>query len=347
MLAMQGRPDFRLYHGNALDVLAGLLAADIARAPADGDWLRPDVVLVPQFSMRRWLQQALAEATGICANLRFLTPGEFVDLALDANLGPAPAADRLDPDTLRWHVLREVERRPPPALARFLDDGDIAKAWSLANALADTYEKYQAWRRDWLRAWEQRPPKDDWEATLWRNIARDRAHRARRIGDYLARFGDRGAESPAGLPPRLFVFACQNVSPDVLQMIASQARAGTQHFYLHSPARGFWGDIGRWSRYAPADDDAYLGDGTTTDAPNPLLAAWGQAGRDFVAMLVGGDVATPSFDVAPFVEPVRHTLLGRMQADLLDNRAPLHGNTDAAWPRAQVDTRDASLQFHA
>lgn len=340
---MQGRPDFRLYHGNALDVLAGLLAAEIARPPADGDWLRPDVVLVPQFSMRRWLQQALAEATGICANLRFLTPGEYIDLALDANLGPAPDTERLDPDTLRWHVLRELERRPPAAVDRFLDRADPRKPWSLANALADTFEKYQAWRRDWLRAWEQRAPKDDWEAALWRSIARDKAHRARRIGDYLARFGREGSETPTGLPPRLFVFACQNVSPDVLQVIASQARAGTQHFYLHSPARGFWGDLARWSRYAPADDDAYLGN----DAPNPLLSAWGQAGRDFVAMLVGGDIATPSFDLAPFVEPEHNTLLGRMQADLLDNRASLHANTDAAWPRPQVDRNDTSLQFHA
>lgn len=343
---MQGRPDFRLYHGNALDVLARLLAAEIVRPAADGDWMRPDIVLVPQFSMRRWLQQALAEATGICANLRFLTPGEFVDLALDENLGVAPAADRLDPDTLRWNVLRELQRRPPAALTRFLDGADPRKPWSLANALADTFEKYQAWRRDWLHAWEQRAPKDDWEAALWRNIARDKAHRARRIGDYLARFGREGAETPTGLPPRMFVFACQNVSPDVLQVIASQSRAGTQHFYLHSPARGFWGDIGRWARYAPADDDAYLGGGDDAQ-PNPLLAAWGQAGRDFVAMLVGGDIVAPSFDVAPFVEPVRETLLGRMQADLLDNRAPLRANDEAAWPRAQVDAHDASLQFHA
>jgi exodeoxyribonuclease V gamma subunit len=180
---MQGRPDFRLYHGNALDVLAGLLAAEVARLPADGDWLRPDVVLVPQFSMRRWLQQALAEATGICANLRFLTPGEFVDLVLDANLGPAPAADRLDPDTLRWHVLRELQRRPPPALAHFLDasDHDPRKPWSLANALAETFEKYQAWRRDWLLGWERRAPADDWQASLWRTVARRLQHRARRI----------------------------------------------------------------------------------------------------------------------------------------------------------------------
>ena len=88
---MHGRPasprkvvgsDFRLYHSSALEVLAGLLAEQVAELPADGDWLRPDVVLVPQFSMRRWLQQVLAERLGICANLKFLTPGEFVDFAL-------------------------------------------------------------------------------------------------------------------------------------------------------------------------------------------------------------------------------------------------------------------------
>ncbi|HMB43145.1 MAG TPA: exodeoxyribonuclease V subunit gamma, partial [Luteimonas sp.] len=340
---MPAASDFRLYHSNALEVLAGLLAAAVASVPDDGDWMRPDVVLVPQASMRRWVQQALAERLGICANLQLLTPGEFVDRALDANLGPAPAADRLAPDALRWHLLQALQQAPPAALASFLRDGDAVKAWSLAGALADTYEKYQAWRRDWLLGWERRAPADDWQASLWRTIARGRQHRARRIDAYLARFGA-GDAIPLGLPPRLFVFACQNVSPDVLQVIASQARAGTQHFYLHTPARAFWGDLTRWAGdYKPADDDAFLGG----EGHNPLLAAWGQAGRDFIAALGSGEAMAASFELTPFAEPPRDALLGRLQADVLDNRAPLAGPADAAWPRAQVDCHDASLQFHA
>ena len=335
--------DFRLYHSNALEVLAGLLAAGVASAPDDGDWMRPDVVLVPQASMRRWVQQALAERLGICANLQLLTPGEFVDRALDANLGPAPVADRLAPDALRWHLLHALQQAPPAALAGFLRDGEPLKAWSLAGALADTYEKYQAWRRDWLLGWERRAPADDWQASLWRTVARGRQHRARRIDTYLERFAA-GDESPLGLPPRLFVFACQNVSPDVLQVIASQARAGTQHFYLHTPARAFWGDLSRWAGdYRPADDDEFLGG----EQHNPLLAAWGQAGRDFIAALGSGEAVAASFELTPFAEPPRDSLLGRLQADVLDNRAPLSGNGDAAWPRAQVDRDDASLQLHA
>lgn len=350
MATMPPSSDFRLYHSNALDVLAGLLAAECARVPDDDDWLRPEVVLVPQYSMRRWLQQALAERLGICANLRFLTPGQFVEEVLDANLGAADVADRLAPDALRWHLLRALRARPPAALADFLRDGadDPRRAWSLAGALADTFEKYQAWRRDWLLRWERGADADDWQAALWRQVARGRAHRARRIDAYLRRFGA-GGDAPAGMPKRLFVFACQNVSPDVLQVIASQARAGTQHFYLHTPARAYWGDLARWSdTYAPAEDDAFLGG----ERPNPLLAAWGQAGRDFVAALGSGEAVRADFEAAPFVEPPRDTLLGRLQADVLDNRAPLDGNaldrsSDAAWPRAQVDREDASLQFHA
>ena len=75
---MTAAPDFRLYHSNALDVLAGLLAEEL-RAPAAGQpLLAPDTILVPQVAMRRWLQATLAARHGIAANLEFLAPGEFV-----------------------------------------------------------------------------------------------------------------------------------------------------------------------------------------------------------------------------------------------------------------------------
>ena len=77
------------------------MLGELLRAPARGDWWQEEWVLVPQFSMRRWLQQQLAGQLGICANVRFLTPGEFVDLALERNLGPAPRGDRLLPEPPR------------------------------------------------------------------------------------------------------------------------------------------------------------------------------------------------------------------------------------------------------
>ena len=106
MLRQDGRmpaaPDFRLYHSNSLDVLAGLLAQEL-RAPAPGQsLLTPDIVLIPQVAMRRWLQAGLARAHGIAANLEFLTPGELVRRALDANVDGA--GDDLDAAALQWRL---------------------------------------------------------------------------------------------------------------------------------------------------------------------------------------------------------------------------------------------------
>src|SRR5690554_3726847 len=99
-------PDFRLYHSNSLEVLAGVLA-EVLRTPPPGDSpLAPDVVLIPQVAMRRWLQATLAAAHGVAANIAFVTPGEFVAGALETNLGAS--SDELDPEVLHWHLYRAL-----------------------------------------------------------------------------------------------------------------------------------------------------------------------------------------------------------------------------------------------
>ncbi|WP_417471847.1 exodeoxyribonuclease V subunit gamma [Luteimonas mephitis] len=354
--------DFRLYHSNALDVLAALLAEEL-RTPAPGQpLLAPDTILVPQVAMRRWLQATLAARHGIAANLEFLTPGEFVARALAAN--PAPDADasteELDADSLHWHLyaaLLDPALRARPALAQlaaYLDGDDPLKAWTLAGELAGVFGKYQAWRRDWLLRWEAGADRDDPQAILWRAVASGRDHRARRIQDYLARFGslsgDDSAAVPAGLPPRLFAFGTLNVSPDVLRVMATQARAGTLHFYLPTPTKEYWGDLQSLGARLRAGAEPF-GDEA---ADNPLLRAWGSAGKDFMALLGSYEVVHPSGEIPAYADPeastaptlaeggLRDSLLHRMQADLFHRRARPPGT-----PRAEVDRDDPSLQAHA
>ncbi len=346
-------PDFRLYHGNALDVLAELLA-DALRTPAPGQsLLAPDTILIPQAAMRRWLQATLASRHGIAANLEFLTPGEFVARALDANLGKSN--DDLDAASLHWHLYAalsdpSVLARPPMAqLADYVAGDDPLKAWALASELARVFEKYQAWRRDWLLRWEAGADRDDPQAILWRVVAAGRNHRVRRIQAYLARFAD-GDALPVGLPTRLFAFGTLNVSPDVLRVIATQARVGTLHFYLPTPTREYWGDLQSLGARLRTGVDAF-GDGA---GENPLLRDWGAAGKDFMALLGSYEIVHPSGEIAAYADPeiatgtlrveggVQHSLLHRMQADLFHRRA-----TPTGEPRNRVDANDPSLQAHA
>lgn len=352
--------DFRLYPSNALDVLAGLLAAEL-RKPAEGAaLLAPDTILIPQVAMKRWLQATLAAEYGIAANLEFITPGEFVARALEANLGKA--SSDLDMAAMQWRLygaLTDAGMRQQPALqalAAYLGDArqagaDPLKPWSLAGELSSVFEKYQAWRRDWLLRWDAGAEPDDAQAVLWRAVAQGQPYRARRIGDYLARFDHADAPLPVGLPARLFAFATLNISPDVLRVLATQARVGTLHFYLPTPAAGWWGDLQtvRERLRAGAAGPALFADSVQD---NPLLQAWGAAGRDFMAVLGGYEVVHPQAEIEAWVDPLQgaraplaagglgDSLLRTLQSDLLHRRMP-------AAVRAAFDRSDPSLQVHA
>lgn len=334
-------PDFRLYHSNALEVLAGLLARELGRPLPGVPLLAPDVVLIPQVAMRRWLQATLAERHGVAANLAFVTPSEFVAHALNSNgIGEG---DDLGADSLRWRLyaaLTDPSLLARPALAQiaaYLAGGDPLKPWSLAGELADVFEKYQAWRRDWLLRWESGADPEDPQAILWRHVAQGRDYRARRIQQYLDRFEGAGRPLPQGLPPRLFAFGTLNVSPDVLRVLATQARVGTLHFYVPSPVKDYWGDLQRL-RAGATDAQA---------ADNPLLQAWGAAGRDFMAVIGGYELVHPTLDVRGHADPgegggpLRGSLLRRLQSDLFHRRAEPVDLLPA--PR----TDDPSLQVHA
>lgn len=341
---MSAAPDFRLYHSNDLGLLAQLLAQQLREPVADGAILQPDQVLIPQAAMKRWLLKVLAERHGIAANLEFLTPGEYVGKVLAANLDASEDAATLNPELLQWRlyaVLHEPAALAHPALAATLagylhGEGRALKAWTLAGTLADAFAKYQAWRRDWLLRWDRGGDPDDWQAELWRRASAGRRHRARAIDTFLRRHAAADAPLPQGLPARVFAFACLNVSPDVLRVLATSARASTLHFYLPMPTRRYWGDLRSLRERLAAHDPEPL-----PSDENPLLAQWGRAGRDFVATLFSDDTLAVR-DVEAYAEPdASKGLLQWLKRDLLHRQAP------AAQGDASALHRDGSLQIHA
>jgi exodeoxyribonuclease V gamma subunit len=360
---------FHLIYGNRLDRLAAHLGARLT-TPAAADTLSADVVLIPQPALRHWLQQALAERYGIAANLDLCTPSEFVWRLLRAARPELPDASPWDRERLRWQLfalLGDNAATLPPPVRRHLqraandDLGDGERAsngnamarYALADALAAAYDRYQAYRPDWLRDWERNVPasRDDWQAQLWRSLRqrlKGSPHRAALLDEWLTRH-DREAEGyagivppglpPPGLPPRVAAFGTIHVSPDVLHMLAVVGQWIELDFYLPMPSAEYWGDVESLRERVRRDGikslSAALAD---AERDNPLLTAWGAGGREIVAQLFSYDVVLPQRETELFVAPGRDTLLHRLQQDVLERAAPTVATFDAG---------DVSLQLHA
>lgn len=333
--------DFRLYHGNDLSLLAGILSDILQKDFDPEDMLVPETILIPQPAMKRWLQLVMAEQYGIAANLRFLTPGEFVRLALKANRLES-GSSIFSADILRWRLFSVLTDRSQwlhPAMqtiAPYLQDVQSEiKAWSLANECAAAFEKYQAWRRDWCLAWDRGGSPLDWQAHLWREVTKGRQHRGQAIAAYLDSFEAPDKPAPLGLPKRLFVFACLNVSPDVLRVIASAAKSGPLHFFLPSPSRKYWGDVGSL-RERLKNNSAEVFE----HEDNPLLQAWGRAGREFIATLFSNNTVELRGDADVYMPSRTKTLLAQVKNDLLERQSP------SVIP-GKYDVNDTSLQIHS
>jgi exodeoxyribonuclease V gamma subunit len=332
--------DFRLYHSNALTVLAALLAKTLREDHQADALLVPETILIPHPSMKRWLHIYLAETFGIAANFRCITPGEFVAECLQTNV-TEHATSMLNTESMCWRlfsILSDPIQRAHPALKAISDylqgSRSALKAWALASECAAAFEKYQAWRRDWCLQWDKGQDPQDWQAHLWREAVRGQSHRAVAIDHYLQQF-ETGDRIPHGLPRRLFVFACSNVSPDVLRIIATAAKAGTLHFFLPSPCRKYWGDL-----QSVRPPSLHYDPSLFAAEENPLLQQWAYSGRDFVAALFSNQHIQLRADIEAYEELPDTHLLNKIRMDVLQRRAP-------SVQHNAVDINDSSLQVHS
>ncbi|MCM8611085.1 MAG: exodeoxyribonuclease V subunit gamma [Candidatus Accumulibacter sp.] len=305
-----------------------------------------------------------------------------------------PASSPFDKDRLLWRLLRllpQVGSRPEygPLRAFLAHDDEQRKCFQLAERLADLFDQYQVYRADWLAAWaagsdvlsDRRgnsrplPAGQRWQAALWRALLADvvvggasaataMTSRAAVHAAFLERARQWTAPGrPDGLPGRVLVFGISSLPQQALEVLAVLARWTQVLICVHNPCRHHWADIvadrdllrrssGRQSRRPGMPGE--LPPELLHAHAQPLLAAWGKQGRDFIDLLDecdgqpaerprGGWTAASPQRIELFATCGTASLLQQLQDDILDLR-PLP-ETRACWPA--VDPRqDSSLRFH-
>ncbi len=383
-------PGFMAVHGNHPEALRDLMLAWIARyplAPLEDEWVLVQSNGVAQWLKLSLARDEAEGGIGIAAALRTELPSRFIWQAYRAVLGAqqVPAASPFDKPLLIWRLMRLLPALLGDAafapLRRFLvDDSESRKLHQLAERLADLFDQYQVYRADWLAAWARgddvietsrggRQPLPDelrWQPQLWRALLADvgaagaAGSRAEVHRRFLAAAAAWRGERPAGLPRRLIVFGISSLPQQSLEVLAALARWTQVLMCVHNPCQHDWShivadkDLLRAARSRQRRRDGghdAIADDTLHLHAQPLLAAWGKQGRDFIRLLDEHDehesyaqrFAAIGQRIDCFERNAGDTLLRQLQDDIRDLR-PL-AETRGTWPALDA-RRDHSIRFH-
>ncbi len=354
-----------IHHSNHLDILKEIIAHVMENEPNpnpfENEWC-----IVNSLGMANWVRLSLAERFDIFANIQLDFPKTGVAKLLTLLFDPEFSKNHplvISKAQLAWAIyaiLREVENHPPlKPLQCYLEANHHRRGYeaiimSLANELAGLYDKYLAYRTDWLDHWKSgaRLYKEDaveeWQAYLWK-VLEDRFLPETHFGNIVHKIPMLSSEhfSRPHIPKRIFMIGISSLPPMLIDIL----NALTEHIDIHvcftNPSQYYWGDLNRYNadiplspvlqteiNTLPADIKEEL---WIESSGNPLLAAYGKIGRDFLNLLIQKN---PHNEIEAFSEPETQGLLGEIQRAIF-NLKPLSEDK-----RYRISPQDHSISIH-
>lgn len=337
-----------LYPANKMENLL-LLLNKISQVSPLGVF-NQEVIIVQNPGMQHWLNLAIATERGISMNIDYALPAQFLWRLIRTLAGDDKVLDQspYSREVLTWRIYALLATEAvtsdddfSPATRYWQDENSASlKRYQLAVQLADLYEQYLIFRPTWLDNWQQGnleslandfnqqlPEEVKWQAKLWQLLIKQQPYNpVELITEAIANIEQKIAESPNVLPKRLSFFAINTMPPIWLEFINALSEHIEVNFFHLNPCFAYWGDIisekqafKKLSHWSAGVDDEHLFVG------NPLLANFGQQGREFLALLQGYSTVNVELFVAAGSAPVndenehnKSSILYQLQNDILN-----------------------------
>jgi exodeoxyribonuclease V gamma subunit len=367
--SIEGDRGMKVFMGNRLEVLVDRLCAHLSQPLSSP--LLPEIIVVQSRGMDRWLSMEIAVRQGICTNIRFPFPKNFI-----AEIFKRIIPDYQEPAVFQTEVMPWMIMKLLPG---FLDDQDFEeikrylampdgrhgssrsdadhnvhayslKLYQLSSRIAGVFDRYMIHRPQMIDLWDEGgigTPEEIWQARLWKAIS-EAGHGKHLSNCYreLCQKLQEVSARPGSLPERLSLFCTSYMPAFYVRIFHELARYIPVYFFLLNPSREYWGDIrseretgkalrkirGETGQISLTDKDLYFEEG------NPLLASMGATGRAFVHYVIGIQNEVEEC----FENPGRQTLLNSIQSNILT----LSGKPSNGGARAPLAPMDRSIEIH-
>ncbi|MVA76133.1 exodeoxyribonuclease V subunit gamma [Auraticoccus sp. F435] len=363
-----GVPGLVVHRAVRGDLLADGLA-DLLRHPVEGaDPFEREVVCVPTPGVERWLAQSLAErlgeaGEGVCAGIEFPTLGRLLDRSVREALQEAAELDAWHPRRLVWALLSAFDEVAgegwfaPVADHLGTEDDTGARTgrrWATARRLARLFAAYAAERPAMLDSWaaggdagsDGSPVETDlaWQPRLWRAVAARVDAPAPPARLEAARAALRDHPERSTLPRRLSVFGPTRIDRRQLLLLEVLALHREVHLWLPHTSPTLWGRVAEQLAGEPMPPAGAVPRGPATGPLSPggarhrLNQRLGRDQRELQLLLS----TLPTRDAGSREPRLPTTLLGRLQADVVADRAPR-----PPAERPLLAAGDTSVQVHS
>ena len=280
---------FYLHHHPSQEALVARLISKITEE-SEGDVFYAPQVLVRNQGMATWIKQKMASSESqISMQIDFPQPGAFLNGVI--------AQNAVGKEELLWKIYETLplvqEQSAFQVLREYLTDNDGTadklKQYQLATKLAELFDKYLLYRPDLIQLWNEgraAPVKDNnahenWQRELWKAIdGPELFHWALAIDKAFM-----GMDSKK-LPKAVHVFGVSTFAPAYLKFLYTISRIIPVHIYWLNPVDGDWSDSPNKRRWILENS---FSESVGLFTHNPLLACFGQMGREFVHNIYGGN----------------------------------------------------------
>jgi len=354
-----------IWRSNQLEVLVAEFTKNIRKNKINP--LKPEITVVNNMNMGRWINLEISRQTGIAANNKFILPAEFIWKISKAFMPESDMHIDVNREIIFFRIMETLPLLTEKdnnfnTVKNYLKDTnnniDELKLYHLSRILSDIYDKYSVYRHEWLINWENgintadEQTKDDadilWQARLWKEIIGTEFlnHRAGLINKFFDFFKNFDFNKSLSVPSTLSIFGVSMLPKAFFDIFVMLSHLMEINLYLLSQCMEYSGDlrdnktITRLRHYnlknKKQDVSMYYETG------NSILASMGKVSREFLEIIYDYDIDFNDFPI--YKIPESASLLHNIQRDILLLQEV---STNQENQKKKIKQNDLSVQIHS